>query len=46
MPGVQHSLDTGLVVLSRMHASQLQGISRQDLALAVNPGVVLMLGRR
>ncbi len=39
--GVQHSLDTGLVVLGCMHASQLEGICRQDLALAVHPRVGL-----
>ena len=35
---MQHSVDTGLVVLRRMHAPHLQGICRQDLALAVHPG--------
>ena len=41
--GVQHSLDTGFVVLGCMHASQLQGICRQDLALAVNLRVGLCM---
>ena len=43
MSGVQHGFNAGLVVLGGVHASLLQGISRQDVALAVDSRVVLLL---
>lgn len=45
MARVQHGVNAGLVVLSSVHAAHLEGICRQDLALAVHPRDRLGMGR-